>query len=419
VLHTVVDFRPPLGDRRGVKLLWFHLMPYPELPEDFNRKHRSVWVDVDPALFDPEVMAACYERYVDQLLFAEQCGFDGICVNEHHGNGYGLMPSPNVIGSILASRTTRAAITVLGNSVALYDPPIRVAEEMAMLDLLSHGRLISGFPVGTSMDTAYAYSANPATLREKYREGVDLVLKAWTATEPFAFNGRFTQMRNVNVLPRPLQRPHPPIWIPGGGSVETWDYCSTRDYVYAALSYYGHLMAKETVGGYWRTVEANGKDANPYRLAFLQFIGVADTDREAYRLYKEPAEYFFNRSLHVYPGYADPPGYLTEASARARFASKVRATVRAKQAQHDLTWDEMVEKGYVVIGSPDTVRETLEDVAKTFNCGHLLTMLQFGNMSDELTRHNSKLFGEMVAPGLRGLFADAEDHWWPANAVAA
>ena len=283
-----------------MKLLWFHLMPYPELPEDFNRKHRSVWVDVDPALFDPEVMATCYERYVDQLVFAEQCGFDGICVNEHHGNGYGLMPSPNVIGSILASRTTRAAITVLGNSVALYDPPIRVAEEMAMLDLLSHGRLISGFPVGTSMDTAYAYSANPATLRDKYREGVDLILKAWTATEPFAFNGRFTQMRYVNVLPRPLQRPHPPIWIPGGGSVETWDYCSTHDFVYAALSYYGHLMAKETVGGYWRQVEANGKDANPYRLAFLQFIGVADTDREAYRLYKEPAEYFFNRSLHVY-----------------------------------------------------------------------------------------------------------------------
>ena len=109
-------------------------------------------------------------------------------------------------------------------------------------------------------------------------------------------------MRYVNVLPRPLQQPHPPVWIPGGGSVETWDFCSQNDFVYAALSYYGHLMAKETVGGYWRQVEANGKDPNPYRLAFLQFIGVADTDQEAYRLYKEPAEYFFNRSLHVYPG---------------------------------------------------------------------------------------------------------------------
>jgi alkanesulfonate monooxygenase SsuD/methylene tetrahydromethanopterin reductase-like flavin-dependent oxidoreductase (luciferase family) len=402
-----------------MKLLWFHLMPYPELPEDFNRKHRSVWVDVDPGLFEPEVVAAAYERYIEQLVYAEQCGFDGICVNEHHGNGYGLMPSPNVIASILATRTSRAAITVLGNSVALYDPPVRVAEEMAMVDLLSHGRLISGFPVGTSMDTAYAYSVNPGILRRKYHEGVDLVLRAWSATEPFAFNGRFTKMRYVNALPRPLQRPHPPIWIPGGGSVETWDYCSTRDYVYAALSYYGHLMAKETVGGYWRRVEENGKDPNPYRLAFLQFIGVGDTDQEAYRLYKEPAEYFFNRSLHVYPGYAEPPGYVTEASARARYKSQVRAVVRAKQAKHDLTWDEMVEKGYVVIGSPDTVRETLEHVARTFNCGHMLTMLQFGNMSDELTRHNSKLFGEKVAPGLQGLFADAEDRWWPANAVPA
>jgi alkanesulfonate monooxygenase SsuD/methylene tetrahydromethanopterin reductase-like flavin-dependent oxidoreductase (luciferase family) len=402
-----------------VKLLWFHLMPYPELPEDFNRRHRSVWVDTDPSLFDSEVIATAYETYVDQLVHAEQCGFDGICVNEHHSNGYGLMPSPNVIASVLASRTSRVAITILGNSIALYDPPVRVAEEMAMIDLLSHGRVISGFPVGTSMDTAYAYSANPGILRRKHREGIELVLRAWAATEPFAFNGRFTQMRNVNVLPRPLQRHHPPIWIPGGGSVESWDFCATNDYVYAALSYYGHLMAKETVGGYWRRVEEIGKEPNPYRLAFLQFIGVADTDQEAYRLYREPAEYFFNRSLHVYPGYADPPGYVTEASARARYRSKVRSTVRAKQAKHDLTWDEMIEKGYVVIGSPDTVRETLEDVARTFNCGHLLTMLHFGNMSDELTRHNSKLFGEKVAPGLRGLFGDVDDPWWPSGARGA
>ena len=128
----------------AVKLLWFHLMPYPELPADFNRAHRSVWVDIDPALFDREVVADCYERYIDQLVHAEACGFDGVCINEHHSNGYGLVPSPNVIGAVIATRTSRAAITVLGNSVALYNPPVRVAEEMAMLDLLSrssHQRL--------------------------------------------------------------------------------------------------------------------------------------------------------------------------------------------------------------------------------------------------------------------------------------
>ena len=396
--------------------MWFHLMPYPGLPEGFQRDHRSVWVDIDPALFRPDVMAETYDAYIDQLVYAEDCGFDGICVNEHHNNGYGLMPSPNLIAAILASRTSRAAVTVLGNSVALYNPPVRVAEEFAMLDVFSRGRLIAGFPVGTPMDTCFSYSSNPGNLRPRYYEGIELILKAWQATEPFAFNGRFTQLRYVNPVPRPYQRPHPPVWIPGGGSVETWDYCAANDYVYGALSYYGHLMARETVQGFWDRVAAHGKDDNPYRLAFTQFIGVADTDAEAYKLYREPAEYFFNRSLHVYPGFTDPPGYVTEASVRARYRSAVRSVVRTKQAKHDLAWDEMVEKGYVVIGSPDTVREKLEEAAKALRIGHLCAMLQFGNMPDELVRSNTKLFADKVAPALRSMWSEHTDHWWPAGA---
>ena len=149
------------------------------------------------------------------------------------------MPSPNLIASILANRTSKAAITVLGNSVALYNPPVRVAEEFAMIDLLSRGRLIAGFPVGTSMDTCYSYGVNPSQLRPRYYEGVELIRKAWTSDEPFAFNGEFNKHRYVNPVPRPYQQPHPPIWIPGGGSIETWDYCAENDFVYGALTYYG------------------------------------------------------------------------------------------------------------------------------------------------------------------------------------
>ena len=76
----------------AMKIMWFHLMPYPALPEGFNKKHRSVWVDIDPSLFDRDIMAETYDGYIDQLVFAESCGFDAICVNEHHNNGYGLMP---------------------------------------------------------------------------------------------------------------------------------------------------------------------------------------------------------------------------------------------------------------------------------------------------------------------------------------
>ena len=213
-----------------MKLLWFHLMPYPELPEDFADRARSVWVDIPSDLYDPQVMARAYADYLDQLEHADEAGFDGICVNEHHQNGYGLMPSPNLMAASLARRTSRAAIVVLGNSLVLYNPPVRVAEELAMIDCLSNGRLVAGFPVGTPMDTAFCYGQNPATLRSKYHEAHDLVLRAWTEREPFTFNGEFTKLRYVNIWPRPLQQPHPPVWIPGGGSIETWGWTADMDW---------------------------------------------------------------------------------------------------------------------------------------------------------------------------------------------
>ena len=120
-----------------MKLLWFHLAPYPELPDDFRDRHRSVWVDIDSGLFDPGVGAEALNLYLDQLEHADACGFDGICVNEHHSNAYGLMPSPNLMAAALTRNTSNAAIVVMGNSLALYNPPIRVAEEFAMLDCLS------------------------------------------------------------------------------------------------------------------------------------------------------------------------------------------------------------------------------------------------------------------------------------------
>ena len=204
-----------------MKFNWFHLMPYRYLPDNFKEAYPSVWVDIPSSLYDPVKGHWLYNDYLDELEFADRVGFDGICVNEHHQNGYGLMPSPNLMGAALARRTSRAALVVMGNSIALYNPPVRVAEEFAMLDVMSGGRLVAGFPVGTSMDSNFCYGQTPATLREKYREAHDLIIQAWTRPEPFVFNGKYTQLRYVNVWPRPVQKPYPPIWIPGGGSIET------------------------------------------------------------------------------------------------------------------------------------------------------------------------------------------------------
>ena len=301
----------------GMKIMWFHLMPYPALPEDFNKQHRSVWVDIDPALFDRDILAETYDQYIDQLVFAESCGFDAICVNEHHNNGYGLMPSPNLIARCSPTARRRCAITVLGNSVALYNPPVRIAEEMAMLDLFSRGRLIAGFPVGTPMDTCYSYSVNPSQLRPKYYEGVELIRRAWTATEPFAFNGEFNKLRYVNPVPRPVPAAAPADLDPRvaarsrrGTTAPRTTSCTARSPTTAPSGPRDGRRLLEPGRGARQGLQPN-------RLAVTQFVGVADTDAEAYRLYKEPAEYFFNRSLHVYPGFTDPPGYVTEASVRA------------------------------------------------------------------------------------------------------
>jgi alkanesulfonate monooxygenase SsuD/methylene tetrahydromethanopterin reductase-like flavin-dependent oxidoreductase (luciferase family) len=167
-----------------MRFIWFNLMPWPYLPENFREEYRSVWVDIPSSLYDPVRGHEVYNEYLDQLEFAETLGFDGLGVNEHHANAYGLMPSPNLMAAALARRTSRAALVVLGSSIALYKPPIRVAEEFAMLDVISGGRLVAGFPVGTSMDTNYAYGRVPATLRERYAEAHDLIRKAWAADDP-------------------------------------------------------------------------------------------------------------------------------------------------------------------------------------------------------------------------------------------
>jgi len=395
-----------------MKFTWFNLMPWPYLPDDFREKHHSVWVDIPNKLYDPQKGHFVYHQYMDQLEYAESVGFDGIGCNEHHQNGYGLMPSPNIIAAGLARRTSRAAIAVIGNSIALYNPPIRVAEEFAMLDVISGGRLLAGFPVGTSMDTNYCYGQIPALTRDKYAEAHELIMRAWREEEPFAFDGKYNQLRWVNCWPKPIQKPHPPIYIPGGGSIETWDFCLDYDYNYSYLSFTGYLRGKKLLDGYWDRVAKRGKDESPYRAAFAQTICVAETDQEAEKLYAEHVHYFYNRCLHIYGGFADAPGYRTIKTLQADVL-----TALSEDFQNlfpTLTWKELVDGGYVIAGSPATVRERMEDLVKGLHVGHVFCLLHVGNMPDWKTRYSTKLFAEKVLPHLRNLWPEWKDdnRWW-------
>src|ERR1051325_2455670 len=186
-----------------MKVYAFDLVPWPHLSEP------SYYPDSN-ALFDPDKGRRVYAEHLEQMVLYEEYGFDAICINEHHAKPYGLMPSPNLIAAALTQRTRRITIGILGNLAALHAHPVRLAEEVAMLDVMSGGRIISGFVRGVPQEFL-AYSIPIDEARPRMQGAWHLIVKAWTEREPFAWNGSFFTYDRVCIWPRPVQQPHPPI----------------------------------------------------------------------------------------------------------------------------------------------------------------------------------------------------------------
>jgi alkanesulfonate monooxygenase SsuD/methylene tetrahydromethanopterin reductase-like flavin-dependent oxidoreductase (luciferase family) len=202
------------------------------------------------------------------------------------------------------------------------------------------------------------------------------------------------------------------VYIPGGGSIETWDFCLDHDYNYSYLSFTGYVRGKKLLDGYWERVAKRGKDESPYRAAFAQTICVAETDREAEELYAEHVSYFYNRCLHVYQGFADAPGYRTIKTIQANVLNALSEDFQ--QLFTTLSWKQLVDDGYIIAGSPETVRQRMEDLAKSLRVGHVFGLFHVGNMPDWKTRYSSQLFAERVMPRLRDVWPEwcDDDRWW-------
>ncbi|HZU76186.1 MAG TPA: LLM class flavin-dependent oxidoreductase, partial [Dehalococcoidia bacterium] len=302
-------------------------------------------------------------------------------------------------------------IIQIGSTLPSTTPPTRIAEEYAILDCISGGRLVAGFPVGTSMDVNFCYGMNPATFRDRYYEAEDLIVKAWTNPDVFAYDGKYTQLRYVNIWPRPIQKPHPPVWVPGGGSIETWGWTVEKGYLYAYLSYSGFKRGKAVMDGYWATVEKMGVEPNPYSAGFLQLVAVGETESEVQDKFGPHGEYFYNKMLHVFPGFADAPGYRTIDTIKAGLLGQ---TTRFGERPPRLTFKDLCDAGNIVAGTPKQVAEQLEHVAKYLRVGHLMLLSQFGSIPHDLAMENIKLTATKVLPKLRGIWDDEgwEDKWW-------
>src|SRR5262249_25809128 len=369
-------------------------MSWPYLPANFAENHDSAWVWVPNQLYDPAKGYDLYQNYLDTLAHADELGFDGICVNEHHQNAYGLMPSPNLMAAALTQRTRRCQIAVIGNALPMYNPPLRVAEEFAMLDVMSGGRLVAGMVIGGGPEY-FSYQVNPTHARERFREALDLIVKAWTTPGPFLWNSKHYHLRYVNPWPRPLQQPHPPIWIPGAGSLETIEFVAQRRYAYMGSPYFPIDAFRRLFELYREAGDRAGYTAKPEQMGWGVPIYVAETDRQA-RLEFEPHFWYFVKNLLKGIGLV-PPGYTSAKSALAIRRNENHFLAVQK------TWDD-IEKGiFAIVGSPETVRQKLAQYQEELGAGVVLTGCQTGTLPHELARKSMELLAREVIPHVRVL----------------
>jgi alkanesulfonate monooxygenase SsuD/methylene tetrahydromethanopterin reductase-like flavin-dependent oxidoreductase (luciferase family) len=376
-----------------MKFNFFHLMPYPYLPDDFDEKFASPSLNFPSKYFDRKTGNRLYHRYLDELEYAERLGFDGIIVNEHHQSAYGMMPSPNIMAAALARRTSRAKIMVLGNAIGIRDHPLRVAEEIAMLDHISDGRIVSGFVRGIGWEY-FAHGISPARSRARFDEAHDLIIKAWTSDEVFQWISPNYEFRYVNVWPRPLQEPHPPVYIPGAGSTETMTFVAKHRYSYMSV-FAPTPVVKSWFDGYRRAANEFGYEADPEKIVLTIPIYVGETDEAAHREARPAVEWLFHKGLKQSLQMVVPPGYMS--------AGSLKGVMKAGMKPFgETSYEELLDGGFIIVGSADTVGERLEALRDELGFGSLNAQLTFGDMPHYNAVKCMDLFASQVMPALRG-----------------
>jgi alkanesulfonate monooxygenase SsuD/methylene tetrahydromethanopterin reductase-like flavin-dependent oxidoreductase (luciferase family) len=364
---------------------------YPYLPDAAS--YDSIRITLPNGLYDPKVGAALYRRYLDEWATADELGLD-VMLNEHHASATNLNPSPAVVLGALSLVTKRARILILGNPVAHRSDPVRLAEEMAMVDNYCEGRLEVGFVRGVPYEV-FATNSNPVRTSDRMWEAHDLILKAWTTHDgPFNWEGRYFHHRSVNIWPRPYQQPHPPIWVTSG-SASSVPPIAERGHVCATFLT-GNAATKSIFDTYRQTRAAMGAVTTDDRLAYAALVYVGETDEEGFAGARKLQWYL--TSNKVAPPYRNPPGFQTTKTTMAIY--------RGGSATFDRNapFDECLENGIIFAGNPDTVyKQIRRHQAYVGGYGHLLIMGQAGFLEHEETVRGISLFAKEVYPRLKDI----------------
>ena len=370
---------------------------YPYLPP--AESYPSIRVSLASKNYDPKKGAALWDRYLQEWQIAEEEGMD-IMLNEHHQTATCVDPAAPMVLAALARLTTKARLLILGNPIANRRQPVRVAEEMALCDVLSHGRVEAGFVRGVPYEISPANS-NPVRMNERFWEALDLIVKTWTSHDgPFSHEGRFFHHRNINVWPRVYQNPHPPVWVSttsASGAAEV----GAKGFIQATFltGYDATRKIYESYRAAWRKA-GRGVDVPNDRLAYAALVYVGETEQEAL----EGAEklLWYVTANKVAPQYANPPGYVPVA---ANVAMQRGASHPLSQFSKNASVEAAIRSGFMFAGTPDQVYEQIKrHYEYVGGYGHLLIMGQAGFLEHDDTVKGIRNFAREVYPRLKEMF---------------
>ena len=374
-----------------------HLMYFTEqsmstYPEDEARKAGGVSaLLLSNKHFDSVEGSRLYNERLEEYIYAEEMGVDGIMLNEHHNAPFCMQARVNIFAAALAAVTKRVKIVLLGNPLPVNDNPLQTAEEIAMVDMMSNGRLVSGFVRGGGTEQ-FANNVNPAFNRERFAEAHDLLIKTWTEPGPFRWEGNHFQFRVVNPWALPLQKPHPRIWIPGVASLETIVWAAEHRYPYICLN-----TTIEQTTKIWdlydKTAESVGYRAGPEQRGYLIRCHVADSEEKAI---KNGRDFMWMQGEFTglgHPIWFSPPGY-TSAASRKRSAEGQRLRM-------ETTYEDMLDQGLVIAGTPDQVVERLRKILVETRPSILALWGNDGKVDHKESMDCIRLLGQEVMPRVR------------------
>jgi alkanesulfonate monooxygenase SsuD/methylene tetrahydromethanopterin reductase-like flavin-dependent oxidoreductase (luciferase family) len=377
-----------------MKVYNFDLLSYPGLDPDSPR------TPVPSSYFDPSLGAANYQEHIDEMAYCEELGLEGVVFNEHHYSAYGTMPTPNLSAAALSQRTKRMRIGVLGSILPLRNHPVRIAEEYAMLDCLTQGRLIAGFVRGVPAEYVW-YNVDPEESRGRFEEAFDLIMTAWK--EPvWSFKGRFFQLEDCALWPRPLQQPHPPVWV-AARSAESIEWCVERRIPIAQV-YQTTAQIEDTFGYYRDVASRSGWQADGDQLILTRHIHVGESDDAARKVAEPAIRYFFGLQSRGFNEAINERAADQERLRRAlnsdRSFNYFREENRKRIDFSRLSWDELLATGYLIAGSPETVRRLLTDQMQAVGANQFMGMFHVGNMAHENVVASLERFSREVMPSL-------------------